>query len=1195
MSDNRVVKFPWDDGSGESFTISWDPSVSTADYSSLLSVSCPNPYTGSTSRSKVVTVSLDSDSSVSVTMNVVQRKAAKNTLAMLFREGSSGAWVPNITVNTDSGATKLYVSCSYTHTVYDVSGAGSDTVIAMTADNLGSEFRLSLGDAAATLLSVGSDAGGVFITVAKNTVAFVGDLVVNAAYSGSLGSASTEGTISIASGQFTVQSISLTAAFNSPSYGSSVSLPSAGGTVSLRYAATLLMADGSVESRQFELGSSDMGGTLSGSLVGGTLSYSDYARWGSVRVPANEEESVVSSTLTWSWEGKTSTVTVSQAAAVVIKEVGRYLTLIVSPTSYEIAGGTGTYSVSSFARMSDGSVKSLGDVTSTATVISTVSWLAVSGGKVTVGKNAQVGDPRVGVISASLAGYDGDSVSVSQESSQELGRDLVLTLTPSQFAWEGGSGTYTVRGVIRMVDGSTQDAGDLTSECTVTSSVSWLTLNNGTFTVSAFDMVADPRSAEVTVSLAGYTSDSGMVEQTGKTESPWGAWSLEVSPANYAAPASGGSATVTVKAVRSRADGSETDTRVATWSGSDGFTAVLTDFDGGGVSWSQGVVSVAENVGSASRTGSIVFGFEDASATFAVTQSAASTSWGSPSGGVLTVVDIPAGGGRVSEGVLSGTLKQSYVVNGVSAEKTFTFADVTGGSWSAAVTGDSLGTTITSRKKKGVLTYSYLLNGVAGSVSADVYQAANSLTWDDPVVSLSYGDIPAGGGSVSPSVSITQLGSYTSGSGASNSTIGSKVFSGSGVNTSNGSVSANSLGTTVKARTEITTSTVRVTANGKEGLASAAVYQEANKVTSTVYGVPVVSVTASDVPASGGSVMSGTVTYSQSRTQHYTSGDTSDLSPETSGGSVSWSGGASNIPSLGTTVKGRTAVGSPLVATVTMHDKSGSGSVTVYQAENKVESYGSWDDVFKLSHDVISNAADYVIYSGSSKRSVTYTSGVSGDEEYEIKTVSKPTGYSWVDIDTSASTVSVEANLGDEDRSVVLTCTFMNDRTATVRLTQQGLGLNILIRVDNQTGYQINWQAVGTLGANEGYLTAPYYSTYYTAPSYTTSAPSEGCGLFNPAGVGLTHISSMNLEHIVLYAFDEGGHVLSLRFTAWVEVLRHHSTGEDEILGTYGSVSTPMVSGTTNGVGVSATSVSGPTITVSDVSAYRICYYVTSN
>lgn len=1092
MANNKVVKFPWDDGSDESFTVSWDPSVSTADYSSLLSVSCPSPYTGSTSRSKVVTVSLDSDSSVSVTMNVVQRKSAKNILTMLFREGSSGAWVPNITVNTDSGATKLYVSCSYTHTVYNVSGAGSDTVIDLTADNLGSEFKLSLGDAAAALLSIGSDAGGVFITVAKNTVAFVGDLVVNATYSSSLGSASTEGTISIASGQFTVQSISLTAAFNSPSYGSSVSLPSTGGTVSLRYAATLLMADGSVESRQFELGSSDMGGTLSGSLVGGTLSYSDYARWGSVTVPVNEKESVVSSTLTWSWEGKASTVTVSQAAAVVIKEVGRYLTLIVSPTSYEIAGGAGTYSVSSFARMSDGSVKSLGDVTSTATVTSTVSWLTVSGGKVTVGKNAQVGDPRVGVISASLSGYDGDSVSVSQESSQELGRDLVLTLTPSQFAWEGGSGTYTVRGVIRMVDGSTQDAGDLTSECTVTSSVSWLTLNNGTFTVSAFDMVADPRSAEVTASLAGYTSDSGMVVQAGKVESPWGAWSLEVSPANYAAPALGGSVTVTVKAVRSRVDGSETDTRVATWDGSDGFTAVLTDFDGGGVSWSKGVVSVAENVGSASRVGSIVFGYEGASARFAITQSAASTSWGSPSGGVLMVVDIPAGGGRVSEGVLSGTLKQSYVVNGVVTEKTFTFADVTGGSWSAAVMGDSLGTTITSRKKKGVLTYSYLLNGVAGSVSADVYQ-------------------------------------------------------------------------------------------------------EANQVTSTVYGVPTVSVTASDVPASGGSVTSGTVSYSQSCTQHYTSGDVLALSPVTSGGSVSWSGGASNIPSLGTMVKARTAVGSPLVATVTLNGKSGSSSVTVYQAENKVESYGPWDDVFKLSRAVISNAADYVIYSGSSKRSVVYTSGASGDEEYAIKTVSKPTGYPWVDIDTSASTVSVEVNLGAEDRSVVLTCTFMNDRTATVRLTQQGLGLNVLVRVDNQTGYQVNWQAVGTLGANEGYLTAPYYSTYYTAPPYTTSAPPEGCGLFNPAGVGLTHISSMTLEHIVLYAFDEGGHTVSLRFTAWVEVLRHHSTGEDEVLGTYGSVTTPMVSGTTNGVGVSATSVNGPTIAVSDVSVYRICYYVTSN
>lgn len=107
------------------------------------------------------------------------------------------------------------------------------------------------------------------------------------------------------------------------------------------------------------------------------------------------------------------------------------------------------------------------------------------------------------------------------------------------------------------------------------------------------------------------------------------------------------------------------------------------------------------------------------------------------------------------------------------------------------------------------------------------------------------------------------------------------------VNTSTGAVTASSRGTTVDtANTTAATVRVTVTLNSKSATKDASAAQIRNQATSITYGTPSVSVTCADVPASGGSVTSGTVTYSQSRTQNYTSGSTSTLSALTSGGTV---------------------------------------------------------------------------------------------------------------------------------------------------------------------------------------------------------------------------------------------------------------------------------------------------------------------
>lgn len=328
------------------------------------------------------------------------------------------------------------------------------------------------------------------------------------------------------------------------------------------------------------------------------------------------------------------------------------------------------------------------------------------------------------------------------------------------------------------------------------------------------------------------------------------------------------------------------------------------------------------------------------------------TAYGNPTGGSLTVNDIPASGGTISSGTIGGTVSQTRTYTSGSND-TYSQATPTNGIYSAGISGSNLGTTITSRTSKGTLTYSYTLNGKSGSISATVYQqantwkdnrmtlsasstsigagggtvtlhtvvyrmytsgteglggndlvtswsgsatgftlsgfsltaanrgttvgnarsitltatyahltsnsvtvtqAANSLTWNNPVITFSYpGDIPASGGTITPTVSITQSGSYSSGSPASNTTIASKSFSGTGVNASTGAYTASSLGTTVKPRTNLVTATVTVTAQGKTASANAGIWQAENAKTGYI-NITINQFFYSDIPYNGGSV-----------------------------------------------------------------------------------------------------------------------------------------------------------------------------------------------------------------------------------------------------------------------------------------------------------------------------------------------------
>ena len=143
--------------------------------------------------------------------------------------------------------------------------------------------------------------------------------------------------------------------------------------------------------------------------------------------------------------------------------------------------------------------------------------------------------------------------------------------------------------------------------------------------------------------------------------------------------------------------------------------------------------------------------------------------------------------------------------------------------------------TVTTARGGFVVRVTLTANGKSSYKDITFSQEAASLNVEGWSISLTYSDIPAGGGSVSPNLSYT----FTYVSGGTTH----RVTSGAGVSYdyNNGVVSASDLGTTEKSRTLIRTIKVTLSyvLNGQTytGSTTANVYQEANTFSYTDYRV----------------------------------------------------------------------------------------------------------------------------------------------------------------------------------------------------------------------------------------------------------------------------------------------------------------------------------------------------------------------
>lgn len=438
----------------------------------------------------------------------------------------------------------------------------------------------------------------------------------------------------------------------------------------------------------------------------------------------------------------------------------------------------------------------------------------------------------------------------------------------------------------------------------------------------------------------------------------------------------------------------------------------------------------------------------------------------------LTCNDVPASGGSVKTGNV--TYSQTYGWNGVTTGAGVITEGEAYINWTGGVDNiPSLGTTVKSRTKVGVLGVTVNINGKSGNANADIYQAENKVTnsnynpritaYGTPTISIGSG-FTAAGGSATVSASVTNTETYnalySSGATGPNQTrsVGGSL---SIFMTANGnsrfSLSGNTITHSSMGTNETTdTITIKAVNDGDSSKSSTASKSITNSKTvkSTsggiyTYGDVIAgTVTNGIIPASGGSATAtagnGTQSWNKSATittYEYTSGATKDVTTEAAS-----SGTANVVPNVasitatasskGTTVSAQTTVRSQAV-TWSANGKSASGTIYIYQAANKIDSYNysSWNIAVSANPTTIAASGGTSTITASCMRTKTpvYTSGSTGTATTESAT---PTlAISGTGFTLSGTTVTASKN-NVASRTATVTASYSGATSKSVTITQ---------------------------------------------------------------------------------------------------------------------------------------------------------------
>lgn len=226
------------------------------------------------------------------------------------------------------------------------------------------------------------------------------------------------------------------------------------------------------------------------------------------------------------------------------------------------------------------------------------------------------------------------------------------------------------------------------------------------------------------------------------------------------------------------------------------------------------------------------------------------------------------------------------------------------------------------------------------------------------------------------------------------------------------------------------------------------------------YGTPTVYLgSIADIPASGGTAVTPTYTYSQFWGWN---GKTNDGGTISSGASVVWSENISGS-NLGTTAKARTKLGSRTL-TVTLNGKSGSASIDIYQAENKITntSQGTWVVSISANPSTFTEQGGTSQISASARASRTnhWSSGATNaaSDATGTPTLSIPTAVTGFSL--SGTTLTVAENTTANQRSVVVRAT-MDTVYKEVTVTQSAYLVEWRYTLTTSTP-TLNFDALGT-------------------------------------------------------------------------------------------------------------------------------------
>lgn len=263
------------------------------------------------------------------------------------------------------------------------------------------------------------------------------------------------------------------------------------------------------------------------------------------------------------------------------------------------------------------------------------------------------------------------------------------------------------------------------------------------------------------------------------------------------------------------------------------------------------------------------------------------------------------------------------------------------------------------------------------------------------------------------------------------------------------------------------------------------------------YGTPTVYLgSIADIPASGGTAATPTYTYSQLWGWN---GKTNDGGTISSGASVVWSENISGS-NLGTTAKARTKLGSRTL-TVTLNGKSGSASIDVYQAENKITNttQGGW--VVSIS----ANPSTFTEQGGTSQISASaraprtnhWSSGATNAASDAIgtPTLSIPTASTGFSL--SGTTLTVAEN------------TTANQRSVVVRATMDTVYKEVTV---TQSAYLVEWEYTFTASP-----TTLSFDALGTAKSITITSYREkyiNGSLVEGSRENVSYIHATSTEHI---------------------------------------------------------------------------------